>query len=355
MFLQAGAQSASVFSSQIIYQGVIFFNGNNPANAATSDNIRAIATDTLTLLVGRTGYLKAKGFGFGLSSYAGVCGIEVQIEKSASNILGLATVQDYEVKLLKNDVAVGNNKASGTNWTNSDSYYTYGGSNDLLGNFSWSLSDINSANFGVVISAQINGVVGILPIARIDHIRLTVYYNIILPLHLISFETKANNGNVNLYWEVEENNDNARYIIQRSEDGATWGDIGELASQSQAAALYKYHFVDRQPLQEALYRLKIYIGLDQIKYSSTQKVKVQRSDSFAILPNPAKDKIVITNFPGFPAEIRIYDLSGKLVIRHYYREQAASLDISLLKPGLYNAVVTSTKIDQVSSMFVKSQ
>ncbi len=124
-----GAQSASVFSSQS-FTGSDFL-WNNPANAATSDNIRAIATDTLTLLVGRTGYLKAKGFGFGLSSYAGVCGIEVQIEKSASNILGLATVQDYEVKLLKNDVAVGNNKASGTNWTNSDSYYTYGGSNDL--------------------------------------------------------------------------------------------------------------------------------------------------------------------------------------------------------------------------------
>ena len=116
---------------------------------------------------------------------------------------------DYEVKIVKSDSAIGTeNKKLATPWTETEGYFSYGGSANLWSE-SWSAEDINNSNFGVVLSVIQNGVIshylkatdfgftilngttinGILveierfdnnnfPVfdASVDHIRITVYY-----------------------------------------------------------------------------------------------------------------------------------------------------------------------------------
>ncbi len=138
----------------------------NPQNAGVSD--AAYATAVLDLGIA-THYLKALNFGFAIPSNAAITGIKVEIQKAATISV---KVGDQVVKLVKGGVVSGDNKLAG-GWPATETYTTYGGSNDL-----WMLSltpaDVNVANFGVVISGMGATVVT----ARVDHIRMTVYYTV---------------------------------------------------------------------------------------------------------------------------------------------------------------------------------
>ncbi|MCK4347863.1 MAG: hypothetical protein KAW47_04525, partial [Thermoplasmatales archaeon] len=60
-------------------------------------------------------------------------------------------IKDENVKIVKSDGSIGTtNKANTTTWTDTEGYVSYGGSGDLWGE-SWSDTDINNANFGVVL------------------------------------------------------------------------------------------------------------------------------------------------------------------------------------------------------------
>jgi len=146
----------------------------DPSYAKSSDDKHAKATASPT--GGYTVYLKATDFGFSIPSGATINGIKVEIERHANYNTDKIWVKDWKVYLLKNGNTVGDNKAdTATKWPTSDAYKTYGGSSDLWGT-SWSPSDINNANFGVVLAVQMS--TGTVPPseAYVDHIRITVYY-----------------------------------------------------------------------------------------------------------------------------------------------------------------------------------
>lgn len=143
----------------------------NPGNSTSSDNARAIATlDDLQI----SHYLKVTNFGFSIPSNASIKGVTVEIEKSAQTA---SRIKDSEVKIVKGGSIGTTNKADTTNfWSTTDGYAPYGGSSDLWGE-TWSPSDINSSNFGFVISAKKDEIAGAGIDARIDHARITVTYN----------------------------------------------------------------------------------------------------------------------------------------------------------------------------------
>ena len=146
---------------------------SNPDNAKASDNSYAIATLTGGYEV--SNYLKATNFGFNIPTGATIDGILVEIEK---RIFGDGdVVSDNIVSIVKANGSVGStNKAIAGNWTLIEAYSSYGGATDK-----WSETlteaDINDSDFGVVLS--VNGDEddgGYNSTARVDHIRITVYY-----------------------------------------------------------------------------------------------------------------------------------------------------------------------------------
>ena len=115
------------------------------------------------------------GYGFSIPSGATIDGIVVEIEKKASDNSIFLKITDLEVKLVKGGTAGGTNKALGTGWSTTESYITYGASNDLWG-LSWTDSDINASNFGVHLKVK-GTVVGKAQVfAYVDHVTITVYY-----------------------------------------------------------------------------------------------------------------------------------------------------------------------------------
>lgn len=143
----------------------------NPKNASTSDNI--YATAVLSSSGDASYWLELKDWGFNLPSGVTLTGILVEVEQSAS----VANVVSSSVRLLLSQQSVTAAKGGGTSgWGTADAYASYGGSTDLWGASSTSVSadQINSSPFGIDISAYNTG--GSAVTAKVDHARITVYY-----------------------------------------------------------------------------------------------------------------------------------------------------------------------------------
>lgn len=139
----------------------------NPDSSNGSDD--TYATCTLPALDETSEGLETTDCGFSLSSTDTVDGIVVLIERHE----GLGNIIDFAIQLIKGGTASGNNKASVSEWPSSDAVATYGSASDKWG-LSWAYSDINASNFGVLVRAANSG--GVLSIANIDDISITVYY-----------------------------------------------------------------------------------------------------------------------------------------------------------------------------------
>ncbi len=160
-----GPKSGGTFSNDSSNSGD--FAWVNPSNAGSSDDVYATVTENFA---GLSHYLKATNFNF--SSVSGtVDGIVVEVEKK--RITG--TGYDGEVLLVKNGTIQGNNLGTTDLWPLTESYVTYGSTIEKWG-LTWTASDITASNFGVVISYQGETATS----AKIDHIRITVYYTVAL-------------------------------------------------------------------------------------------------------------------------------------------------------------------------------
>jgi len=147
----------------------------NPSNAFSNNGNYAycIYSDAGSTT---TQYLKATNFGFNISSAATIIGIEVQFEKFAWGIDNDNYPEDLRVSLVKSDGSFSTtNRANSDSWPENDgTYVSYGSSTDTWGE-SWSYTDINDSDFGVIFSITcVSDGLGINN--YVDNIQIKVYY-----------------------------------------------------------------------------------------------------------------------------------------------------------------------------------
>ena len=119
--------------------------------------------------------LDCTNFGFSIPAGATINGIQANIERNGFDIT------DLSIKLLNGDGAGGESaqdKSLGASWSNSDTVDSFGGPADTWGE-TWSVSDVNSSNFGIRIQCQDNagGFAQLAGSANIDHVEIVVHYS----------------------------------------------------------------------------------------------------------------------------------------------------------------------------------
>ena len=195
-----------------------------------------------------------------------------------------ASIVDVTVMLQKNGITVGNNLAqTATYWPLSDTYVAYGGPTNLWGT-TWNFSDINNVNFGAFINARIyNGR------AEVDHMRITVFTQSVLPIELIDFFALSKEHEVECSWLTASELNSDYYLIQRSPDGFVWEDLGKVLAAGNSNDLLSYSYIDDRPLSNiSYYRLK-QVDLDgQFEYSDVKSVN-RDSKLSAVYPNPTQN------------------------------------------------------------------
>ncbi|HLK29844.1 MAG TPA: T9SS type A sorting domain-containing protein [Puia sp.] len=331
----SGYANGSTFANDASTGSLAF---GTPANAKNNDGSYASATATAVLLtLSNTNYLKATNFGFNLPATSVVCGVEVSVVKKASGLNIVAYVNDNTVKLFINGSITGNNNASATHWGTSNATTTYGSPTDSWGINPATLnySNVNSSAFGVVFSANINGLAGLGTAANIDQVQVNVYYDITpLALGLESFTAIKNNGSCFLSWAVNRDNSYNNFVVQRSSDLNNWENIANIkAEQNQQ----QYLFDDEKLLAgNNYYRLQIINASGETSYSNISLVSGEQNEPARIYPNPASDNFNIAARPT-THNIQIRDEYGRIVksLKISSPTDHIKIQIADLKSGAY--------------------
>lgn len=161
----------------------------------------------------------------------------------------------------------------------------------------------------------------------------------LLPLDLSHFEaTPILNKTVQLTWEVINKNNLDRFVIERSKDGISFYEVGEVLANA------PYLFTDLNPLNGVnYYRLRILDVDGNINYSPIRSAELKSTTLLKITPNPVHQQemtIQITTTSSKDIQLKIIDAIGQTALQQKLQLQTGTtnnvrLNLSHLSQGVY--------------------
>lgn len=316
----------------------------NLSNAFLSDNSYATLVSNLFSSGDYSDYLQLSNFNFSLPAGSVINGIKINIERSDAN----GKTKDYRARLVKSGLIRTTDKALNPSWSSTDNIQSYGGTNDLWGETITS-TDINSANFGFAFSVKRTGGGTQATFAKIDHISITVFYSVILPIELIYFDVKTSGYEVNLSWQTASEVNNNFFTIEKSVDGILFQSLKTIEGKGNSFSTNEYFEIDQKPFFGiSYYRLKQtdYNGLNT--YSQIKSLEFEKTSNTSFYPNPFYNQFHIEYSSQKPTIIliSIYNLMGHLVHQRQYKttegfNKFTFNDIKFSK-GLYSVFILDT-------------
>ena len=189
---------------------------------------------------------------------------------------------------------------------------------DLKGSFAQNILPYGGAQKFATISGLTNGshtikfVSTSMKYTGIDYIRFRT--TTVLPLQLIFFTAKYENGKPHLKWKTENEINVSHFNIERSSDGYRFDKIKEIVSRGGG----NYSTVDEAPKNGYnYYRLKMVDKDGRFSYSNVEIVKILNDAifSFIMYPNPNSGLLVVEpSQSNKPVMISIFDQQGRLLL-----------------------------------------
>ncbi len=179
----------------------------------------------------------------------------------------------------------------------------------------WSQEIVNvSAYNGQTVQFGFDGVSQYGNAFGLDDIEIN--YSGVVPISMLSFEANRNGKINNLTWTTSHEINTNKFIIERSVDGRSFNNIGEVFVTGNNSINNNYQFVDAFPAKGInYYRLRM-IDLNSFKYSEVKSVKNNRVAEMFINPNPVYQsmKIEFEAEANEQGELSITDLSGRRMV-----------------------------------------
>lgn len=164
-----------------------------------------------------------------------------------------------------------------------------------------------------------------------------------LPVEIQSFYGKINERSVLLQWQVGNEINVSRYIVERSLDGNMYQAVGEV----NAVGKKGYIFEDAATSASALfYRIKIIDRDGSFNFSQVLRIEIPFTQtSLQIHPNPVKASIhlILSKELSSNSQVLIYDLVGKKVFQQTIQQHGKEiwLPINSLPNGYYSLQLLS--------------
>ena len=165
------------------------------------------------------------------------------------------------------------------------------------------------------------------------------YYDIsasVLPVDLVSFEAELIDNQVYLSWATASEKNNDGFMVQRSEDGLIWEDLGWVDGMGDSDELVDYTYIDRYPNSNINYYRLNQIDFDgKHEYSDVVSIFIKVQTEFTVFPNPASDYIHLAH--SFEQEeiksIQLFDVMGRQVKK--FSISNGALNVANISPGHY--------------------
>jgi len=181
--------------------------------------------------------------------------------------------------------------------------------------------------------------------------------NTTLSVGLLSFSGQQQSGQVVLNWQTATDQDHKFFSVERSTDGVSFVEIGEVLVTGNLTVGHSYNFSDQRPANgKNYYRLKI-VALDgALTYSRIVSVYLAENNRFAIFPNPSDGNSITVQLAlssQVPGTIDVFNDQGVLVGHANAASPAVPVFFTpALSPGVYFARYSSRGNTAVKSFVV---
>jgi hypothetical protein len=187
-----------------------------------------------------------------------------------------------------------------------------------------------------------------------------------LPIDLLSFDAKCEEGEVGLTFDVASQINNDYYTIERSVDNKNWSIVTEIAGVEggNTSTEMSYRWTDYSPLRGmSYYRLTQtdFDGRSEIFAPITAACRDQEIGDYSVYPNPAKEQLMIDleldDYQGENLKVRLMDINGKVAMEEPITLERGfnhlEMNINELPDGVYLLQFTGTKSHIKESRVVK--
>jgi hypothetical protein len=161
-----------------------------------------------------------------------------------------------------------------------------------------------------------------------------------LPLGMTSFTAQAQNHSVDLQWTTATEQNSKYFTVERSQDGANWTGIDQVAAAGNSQTLLQYNYVDRQPLTGTnYYRLQEVADDGSSVYSEIRNVNFAAAAiGISYYPNPTHDRVTISGSNTLQS-VMLTSLDGRILQTAEGFAPGQSLDLSRYPSGIYFVIM----------------
>lgn len=158
-----------------------------------------------------------------------------------------------------------------------------------------------------------------------------------VPVKLTGFQATVLNKEVKLTWSTVAEINSSHFVIQRSNDGIHFNNIGTIQAAGNSQVTMHYTYFDKNPLNGVLfYRLQQLDKDGQLEYSTVIRVHFQGAGIFSLESNAVHDKLKISstalvNKTGW----KIINAAGQVVKKGFLTETTSLVNIASLPRGMY--------------------
>jgi len=156
----------------------------------------------------------------------------------------------------------------------------------------------------------------------------------ILPVRLLSFAGTKCGSDVCLMWTVENEQDFAHYVIEKSTNGINFNSINTVTARNRGGR-DSYTTNDLTPASgDNYYRLKM-VNIDgSFSYSQVIKINFNKTEQVVLQPNPVGEIVIVKGLKDFQ-QLRIVDMTGHVVLQKNIQQSIEQIDIRSLAKGIY--------------------
>lgn len=245
-----------------------------------------------------------------------------------STVYPMITASSYSaVSGANNNILEG--KADNANYTNSPATVSFGAA--LIKSFSITYSAGSSSPSN--------------PLAQYIGIG-TITFGSVLPVHLVSFKAEKRSGNAFLQWETDNMINFSHFEVERSTtSGTAFEKIAVMATNGQDAGIYNYTDLNVQArIKTAFYRVKMVDVDGKFQYTPVVMLNFDGGTMVDVRPTLLRTgemiRITISDNNQARYDVKLFDLSGKLIMQQNQVNGQVQLQTANLQKGMYIVHVT---------------
>jgi hypothetical protein len=180
-----------------------------------------------------------------------------------------------------------------------------------------------------------------------------------LPIELISFNAISNNNLVDLNWITASETNNDYFSIEKSHDGLSFENIGNVAGAGNSNTTLHYSYIDNDPFNNiSYYRLKQTDFNGKFTYSGIVSVSGSKEDNLSMKVSQSTNNginLFVTSASSSTVVLSIFDLSGRIIFNKSINiiDNQLILSPDMFSSGIYIFRLQSENKDIIQKIMIK--